>query len=114
MSQKPCQDLQMHSDGQKVESSCSVLCGECSFNLIVELSNGNEALLATFESSSRRDHLHLVVAASCELSVSSSSSSPIEDACDIYTCRVSKEDTSLLLRLIRDEKCCQIMADSVN
>ena len=95
MSQKPCHDLQMHSDGQKVESSCSILCGECSINLIVELSNGNEALLATFESSSRRDHLHLVVAANCELSVSSSS---IEDACDIYTCRVSEEDTSLLLR----------------
>ena len=100
MSQKPCHDLQMHSDGQKVESSCSVLCGECSINLIVELSNGNETVLATFESSSRRDHLHLVVAANCELSVSSSSSSSIEDACDIYiyTCRVSKEDTSLLLR----------------
>ena len=32
----------------------------------------------------------------------------------IYTCRVSKEDTSLLLRQIRDEKCCRIMADSVN
>ena len=52
--------------------------------------------------------------ANCELSVSSLSSSSIEDACDIYTYRVSKEDTSLLLRLIRDEKCCQIMADSVN
>ena len=112
MSQKPCQDLQMHSDGPKVESSCSVLCRECSFNSIVELSNGNEALLATFESSSSRDHLHLVVAANCELSVSSSSST--EDACDIYTCRVSKEDTSLLLRQIRDEKCCQIMTDSVD
>lgn len=113
MSQKSCQDLQMNSDAQKVESSCSVLCGECTFNSIIEMSNGSEALLATFESSSHRDHLHLVVAANCELSASSPSSLT-EDACDIYTCRVSKEDTSLLLRQIRDKKCCQLMADSVN
>ena len=62
-------------------TACST-CAPILFKIkIVVLSNGNEALLATFESSSRRDHLHLVVPANCELSVSSSS---IEDACDIY------------------------------